>query len=416
MTYPWHETSWQRFSEQKKRQRLPHAIIISGPKGLAKNALAHRMAMLALCEDSHKQDEPCGKCHSCQLMQTGNHPDHTVVEPEEAGKSIKIEQIRELKNKQSLTPHVGQWKTVIISPANAMNNNANNSLLKLLEEPQANSLIMLISDQASLLPITILSRCQRMNIQAPPRPEAINWVSEQATQSVDQAEWALQLAKGAPIQALALIEQGTLEELKQVQNDFSNILSGQVNPIALAQQWQNHDLQLVFNYLQRQLQHRIRTSTEKVRPNAHYWQIYDCILKVIKLLSSSSNINKILLIEQFIVMNPKKGILSLKITDDNLLYHAYMPFLKNGGLFIPTNKVYALGEEVFILLTLMNEADKIPVAGNIAWITPKGAQNNQAAGIGVHFSDMDGSANTVKNKIENYLAEKLNSDKPTNTM
>jgi len=115
-------------------------------------------------------------------------------------------------------------------------------------------------------------------------------------------------------------------------------------------------------------------------------------------------------------MNPRKGILSLKISDDNLLYHAYMPFLKNGGLFIPTNKIYQLGEEVFILLALMTEADKIPVAGSIAWITPKGAQNNQAAGIGVHFSDMDGAASAVKNKIENYLAEKLNSDKPTHTM
>jgi type IV pilus assembly protein PilZ len=115
-------------------------------------------------------------------------------------------------------------------------------------------------------------------------------------------------------------------------------------------------------------------------------------------------------------VNPRKGILSLKISDDNLLYHAYMPFLKNGGLFIPTNKIYQLGEEVFILLTLMSEADKIPVAGNIAWITPKGAQNNQAAGIGVHFSDMDGAATAVKHKIENYLAEKLTSDKPTHTM
>ena len=115
-------------------------------------------------------------------------------------------------------------------------------------------------------------------------------------------------------------------------------------------------------------------------------------------------------------MNPRKGILSLKITDENLLYHAYMPFLKNGGLFIPTNKIYQLGEEIFILLTLMNEADKIPVAGSIAWITPKGAQNNQAAGIGVHFSDMEGAAIVVKSKIENFLAEKLNSDKPTHTM
>ena len=115
-------------------------------------------------------------------------------------------------------------------------------------------------------------------------------------------------------------------------------------------------------------------------------------------------------------MNPRKGILSLKINDENMLYHAYMPFLKNGGIFIPTNKTYELGEEVFILLTLMNEPEKIPVAGTIAWITPKGAQGNQAAGIGVHFSDLGGEAAIVKNKIENYLAEKLKSAKPTHTM
>lgn len=115
-------------------------------------------------------------------------------------------------------------------------------------------------------------------------------------------------------------------------------------------------------------------------------------------------------------MNPRKGILSLKINDENMLYYAYMPFLKHGGLFIPTNKTYKLGEEVFILLTLMKEPEKIPIAGTIAWITPRGAQGNQAAGIGVHFSDIEGEAAIVRNKIENYLAERLKSGKPTHTM
>ncbi|PCJ30584.1 MAG: pilus assembly protein PilZ [Gammaproteobacteria bacterium] len=116
-------------------------------------------------------------------------------------------------------------------------------------------------------------------------------------------------------------------------------------------------------------------------------------------------------------MNPKQGILSLKISDENMLYHAYMPFLQNGGIFIPTNKIYTLGDEVFILLTLMKEAERIPVAGHIVWITPKGAQGNQAAGVGVHFSnDEDGSALMVKNKIETYLAGRLKSEKPTHTM
>ncbi|PHS69019.1 MAG: pilus assembly protein PilZ [Methylophaga sp.] len=115
-------------------------------------------------------------------------------------------------------------------------------------------------------------------------------------------------------------------------------------------------------------------------------------------------------------MNPRKGILSLKIADQNMLYHAFMPFLKHGGLFIPTNKTYSLGDEVFILLALMDEPEKIPIAGTIAWITPKGAQGNQAAGIGVHFSDIDGSGAIVRGKIENFLVDRLKSVKTTHTM
>lgn len=109
----------------------------------------------------------------------------------------------------------------------------------------------------------------------------------------------------------------------------------------------------------------------------------------------------------------RNGILSLTIKDKAVLYAAYMPFVTNGGMFIPTNKTYKLGDEVFMLLSLMDEAEKIPVAGKVVWVTPKGAQGNRAAGIGVQFSDQD---NTAINKIENYLAGMLNSDKPTHTM
>jgi len=97
-------------------------------------------------------------------------------------------------------------------------------------------------------------------------------------------------------------------------------------------------------------------------------------------------------------MPMRQGILSLTIKDKSALYAAYMPFIKNGGLFIPTNKGYEVGDEVFMLLTLMEEPEKIPVAGSIVWITPKGAQGNRAAGIGVQFSDQDGGV--ARNKIE----------------
>ncbi|MCB1837155.1 MAG: PilZ domain-containing protein [Alcanivoracaceae bacterium] len=107
------------------------------------------------------------------------------------------------------------------------------------------------------------------------------------------------------------------------------------------------------------------------------------------------------------------GILSLTIKDKAILYSAYMPFIRNGGLFIPTNKDYKLGDEVFLLLNLMDEPDKIPVAGKVIWITPKGAQGNRQAGVGVQFSDQD---DTARRTIENYLAGSLESDRPTHTM
>ncbi|WP_096084495.1 PilZ domain-containing protein [Agaribacterium haliotis] len=109
----------------------------------------------------------------------------------------------------------------------------------------------------------------------------------------------------------------------------------------------------------------------------------------------------------------RNGILSLTIRDKAVLYAAYMPFINNGGLFIPTSKNYSLGDEVFMLLSLMDEPEKIPVAGKVVWITPKGAQGNRAAGIGVQFSGED---DTAASKIETYLAGSLESERPTHTM
>ncbi len=111
---------------------------------------------------------------------------------------------------------------------------------------------------------------------------------------------------------------------------------------------------------------------------------------------------------------PRQGILSLSIKEKKALYAAYMPFVTNGGLFIPTKREYEMGEEVFMLLNLMDETERLPIAGKIIWKTPVGAEGYRAAGVGVQFSDQDGGA--ARNKIENYLAGALESDSPTHTM
>lgn len=110
----------------------------------------------------------------------------------------------------------------------------------------------------------------------------------------------------------------------------------------------------------------------------------------------------------------RPGVLSLTIKDKHALYAAYMPYLKNGGIFVPSSKSYKLGAEVFMLLTLMDSKEKIPVAGQVVWITPQGAQGNRATGIGIQFSDKDAGA--ARNKIETLLAAALKSERPTHTM
>jgi len=111
----------------------------------------------------------------------------------------------------------------------------------------------------------------------------------------------------------------------------------------------------------------------------------------------------------------RPSVLSLPIKEKAALYAAYMPFLKNGGIFVPTNKPYKVGDEIYLILTLMDDPTKYPIAGKIAWITPAGANNNKAQGIGVHFSS-DESGQRVKHRIEELLGAALRSTRATHTL
>ncbi len=304
MLYPWQTEQWRSLSLQHEQQRLPHAIILSGVNGLGQLSLANKIVTKVLCEQS-VTSAPCGCCHNCQVFAAGNHPDHSFVGPDESGKQIKIEQIRELKQKHTLTTNIAKWKTAIIWPAENMNISASNSLLKLLEEPQSNTLLILISVKPQLLPITIRSRCQKISLTVPTNKQAIEWIEEQEGKTYKEIEikQALSLANGAPIEALSLLSSDSLEFLEQIAKDFNAVLGGVANPVMLSQQWQKYDLSIVLHYLQLKLKQRliknIKNSSNSIVPND--WAIYDCIINTTKLLSSSHNLNKALLIEQFMV-------------------------------------------------------------------------------------------------------------------
>jgi type IV pilus assembly protein PilZ len=111
----------------------------------------------------------------------------------------------------------------------------------------------------------------------------------------------------------------------------------------------------------------------------------------------------------------RPSVLSLPIKEKAALYAAYMPFLTNGGIFVPTNKPYKVGDEIYLILTLMDDPTKYPIAGKIAWVTPPAANNNKAQGIGVHFS-ADESGQRVKLRIEELLGAALRSSRATHTL
>ncbi|MFZ2854437.1 MAG: PilZ domain-containing protein [Rhodocyclaceae bacterium] len=112
---------------------------------------------------------------------------------------------------------------------------------------------------------------------------------------------------------------------------------------------------------------------------------------------------------------PRPSVLSLNINSKSALYAAYMPHLRNGGIFVPTSRSYSLGDEVFMLLSLMDDPAKLPIAGSVAWITPAGAQNSKAQGIGVQFKS-DESGIEARRKIEGLLGGVMQSSRPTHTI
>ncbi|BDT59059.1 type 4 fimbrial biogenesis protein PilZ [Massilia varians] len=112
---------------------------------------------------------------------------------------------------------------------------------------------------------------------------------------------------------------------------------------------------------------------------------------------------------------PRPSVLSLAIKEKAALYAAYMPFLKNGGMFVPTTKPYKIGDEIYLILSLMDDPNKYPIAGKVAWITPAGANNSKAQGIGVHFPS-DEAGQRAKLRIEEILGAALRSARATHTL
>jgi len=201
---PWQEARWERVQSLRRAGRLPHALLISGPGGTGEGLFADALMQALLCA-STTATTPCGECSACQEYTAGTHPDAIRVEPEEAGKAIGIDRIRELTGRLNLTSG-GRSKVARIEPAESMTLAAANSLLKTLEEPPGDSVLLLVSERPARLPATVRSRCQRITFGLPPRESALAWLRDRS--EIEHPEHWLDRAGGAPLRALAMAEAG----------------------------------------------------------------------------------------------------------------------------------------------------------------------------------------------------------------
>jgi len=177
---PWQAEHWTRLQARRQRDALPHALLLCGAAGLGKRAFAQRFVQGLLCAEPADGD-PCGRCRSCLLVAAGTHPD--VVSLSFGSRKdgvqrseIVVDQIRELSARLAMSSQFGGWQVATIDPADAMNPAAANALLKTLEEPSAQTMLVLLSDAPWRLPQTIRSRCQRIEFQLPAAAAALAWL------------------------------------------------------------------------------------------------------------------------------------------------------------------------------------------------------------------------------------------------
>lgn len=230
----WQQQRWQQLLEQGRQQRLPHALLLAGPEGCGKRQFAAAFAGYWLCAQPTEQGA-CGKCQSCHLLTIGSHPDFCF--PQTSGKSetLRVDEIRELVEFCSKTAQLDGHRLVLLQPACSMNRNAQNALLKTLEEPGEGTLLLLVADHPQLLLPTIKSRCQQLFFAPPDHAQALDWLAQEGLDAAT-AEAALAAAAGAPLKAVQVARSDWFQARGDWVQQLLALADGRGSLAAIAQQ------------------------------------------------------------------------------------------------------------------------------------------------------------------------------------
>ena len=276
--YPWHQTQWRDILE--RRHALPHALLIRGGEGIGKLDFARKLAQSVACDSPAGDGAACGECQSCRWFAIGTHPDYREVLPEvlrprreddappserKPSQFISIDDVRNLHDFINLTARGDAGKTIVFFPAETLNVNAANALLKSLEEPPPATRFILVSHRPGYLPPTVLSRCQQLALPTPHAAAAEQWLREQGA---DNPALSLAHTGNAPLAAAALEDD---EFWRHRQMLLDGLAATKPAMLVLAERVRDYPIPRVIAFLQRWTYDLLSVSaTGKVRYNADY--------------------------------------------------------------------------------------------------------------------------------------------------
>jgi DNA polymerase III subunit delta' len=234
----WQQLPWQQFAARRLGQAMPHALMLTAHPGLGLSEFATRARASLLCNQPEASGVACGKCRSCMSLLSGTHPDFYEVTPEDGKVSIGVDAIREMAEKLSKTPQAGGFQVALIHPAHGMTIAAANALLKTLEEPARQTVLLLVSEQPGKLLPTILSRCQRLHLPRPSTALARQWLQHTAPDQAKDAALALEIAGGAPMLALRLLQDQSVQHYATLAQALDRAVAGAaMDALSIGKQW-----------------------------------------------------------------------------------------------------------------------------------------------------------------------------------
>jgi len=243
----WHKKTWKKFSSASARDHLPHAMLLTGAKGVGKKIFADKMIKSLLClKPDPTNRQPCGQCQGCRTYRSGANPDFMRIQLLEGKQQIGVDQIRELSHFLTFSRSFDAYRVILINPVEKMNQNAANSLLKSLEEPSDNTVIILIATHLSTIIPTIVSRSQLLSIPLPARGEAIGWIKAQGSK-VDNVEELLEMSAGSPLLALN-IDEKSLADKGDFAKDILNIFRENNSVTEIAKKWEKYDQSVLLDW------------------------------------------------------------------------------------------------------------------------------------------------------------------------